>query len=108
MKPTLTCPACGHVSLPGPDYGSYDGCVICKWEDDPFQLIDPFSRSGPQCVSLSEYQSRFGPPGEAAGFSKDPDWHPLSQASIDRAEIESAVLEYDPFKPIVPYWKKKK
>jgi hypothetical protein len=106
MKPSLTCPACGYITLPGPDYGSYDGCEVCQWEDDPMQLIDPFSTSGPQIVSLAVYQERFIPKSPITQFSKDPAWRAVKECRIDRSEIEAETAKLDLRNSIIPYWKK--
>ena len=46
------CPCCGSHTVSAP--GTFDICVICKWEDDPTQSADPDCRGGANRLSLSE------------------------------------------------------
>lgn len=51
-----TCPACGFLTRENPEYGSYDMCDICDWEDDPLQLVEPTYAGGANTPSLFDWQ----------------------------------------------------
>ncbi len=83
----LPCPGRGFLMHGEGQYGSYDICPFCNWDDCAFQLANPHDRGGPNGMSLVEHQviglSRY-PFGirtaEAFGrtFDRDANWRPLS------------------------------
>lgn len=53
------CPCCGYLTLTG-RRGSYEICLVCRWEDDPAAGWDgPDALSGPNHVSLRQAQRNF-------------------------------------------------
>ncbi len=54
----FTCPCCGFLTFAAWP-GSYDVCPICHWEDDPVQLLDPWSADGANRPSLADAQIAF-------------------------------------------------
>ena len=54
-----TCPCCGYKTRGEEQYGSYDICPICFWEDDPFQVENPDTDIGANPISLRQAQRNF-------------------------------------------------
>eukprot|EP01132_Coremiostelium_polycephalum_P006050 gene6050-7535_t len=86
-----TCPCCGYKTLPnGGNYGSYEICKVCFWEDDQLQYQDPKMTGGANPLSLVECQKnfiKFGACDEKMIPNvkkpdtevKDPNWKPFEQ-----------------------------
>lgn len=84
------CPCCGYlVHEDGP--GSFEICRICRWEDDPGQLRNPWLAGGANKPSLIDAQRMF----EELGVS--------SQSRLERATLprDSDIREsnWRPFDP---------
>src|SRR3712207_8061939 len=54
----VPCPCCGYRTLREPEYGSYDICPVCFWEDDSVQFSDPDYRGGANHESLDRKSTR--------------------------------------------------
>ncbi|RUP50153.1 cysteine-rich CPCC-domain-containing protein [Jimgerdemannia flammicorona] len=52
------CPCCGHPTRSEEDYGTFDICPVCNWEDDAFQVEQP-TEWGANRVSLIEARRNF-------------------------------------------------
>lgn len=53
-----TCPCCGYKTfsdLPG----SYEICLVCFWENDPVQILNPWYSGGANRLSLAQSQINF-------------------------------------------------
>lgn len=53
----LKCPCCGERTLS--EYGSYEICKICLWEDDLFQSRNPDYAGGINSCSLNEARKKW-------------------------------------------------
>jgi hypothetical protein len=53
----VTCPCCGYPTIE--EYGGWEICGVCFWEDDPVQLADPTRPGGANKVSLVEGQKNY-------------------------------------------------
>ena len=51
------CPVCGQYEFE--EYGSFDICPICNWEDDSLQLEMPNYSGGATRLSLNEYRKKW-------------------------------------------------
>jgi hypothetical protein len=83
-RSNLTCPSCGFLAFFGTEYGSYEICPVCAWEDDAVQLNNPASDGGANHVSLIESQENIlasFPPdmNDVYGLKRDPLWRPLNE-----------------------------
>ncbi|MEJ1250620.1 CPCC family cysteine-rich protein [Denitratimonas tolerans] len=58
IRPNLTCPCCGYMTLRG-YRGGYDCCDVCAWEDCPFQFSNPDIAGGANYYSLRVAQQNF-------------------------------------------------
>lgn len=91
----LTCPSCGFKTIGDSNYGSYEICPVCGWEDDAVQLANPTSGGGANKSPLSESQENAlaGYPlevKEVKGFERDPLWRPLNDQEILEADQKIA------------------
>jgi hypothetical protein len=48
----LPCPCCGSFVIS--EFGTYEVCEVCDWEDDPIQAADPSLEGGANHISLTE------------------------------------------------------
>lgn len=48
----VLCPVCGAYTFE--EFGDYDICDVCYWENDPVQYRDPDYRGGANKESLNE------------------------------------------------------
>lgn len=53
------CPCCGFLTRSKPDYGTFEICPICNWEDDYVQFNNPDFRGGANQESLNEARSNY-------------------------------------------------
>ncbi|MFN7922078.1 MAG: CPCC family cysteine-rich protein [Bryobacteraceae bacterium] len=53
------CRCCGFHTLSEPNFGSYEICPVCFWEDDPVQNDDPTYKGCANSVSLKEARTNF-------------------------------------------------
>ena len=53
-----TCPCCGYRTRDEKEYGSYNICPICFWEDDATQVENP-NIIGANKVTLKQAQKNF-------------------------------------------------
>lgn len=96
MSERVTCPCCGHRTLPdGP--GAYELCPVCEWEDDGISTREPTVWGGnPNGVSLAEGQRRYRLYGSAhlsdsldrvrpprSDEPRDPDWQPYVSDEVE-------------------------
>ncbi len=51
------CPICGKYEFE--EYGSFDICEYCGWEDDAVQLKYPDMRGGANGMSFNEYKAKY-------------------------------------------------
>lgn len=54
-----SCPCCGYFTRSQSDFGSYEICPVCFWEDDLLQSEDVLLTGGSNEVSLAEAQENF-------------------------------------------------
>ncbi|QHC36517.1 CPCC family cysteine-rich protein [Komagataeibacter xylinus] len=52
MTGLLPCPCCEALTIS--EYGDYEICMICNWEDDPVQSADPDFSGGANILSLNQ------------------------------------------------------
>ncbi|PYD65151.1 CPCC family cysteine-rich protein [Komagataeibacter nataicola] len=52
MTELLPCPCCKSLTIS--EYGDYEICTICGWEDDPVQSADPDYAGGANAFSLNQ------------------------------------------------------
>lgn len=83
-----TCPCCGYKTRRNEEYGSYDICLICYWEDDASQVEDT-DYIGANPISLRQAQKNFKEFGACdidmkpyvltykTGYELDAKWKPL-------------------------------
>ena len=86
-----TCPCCGYKTRSYEDYGSYEICKICFWEDDAFQVENPDTDMGANPISLRQAQKNFKEFGACekdmkrhvltyrTGYELDSKWKPLDE-----------------------------
>lgn len=90
----LPCPSCGFLTLEG-NYGNYDICDVCGWEDDGIQLANPCSGGGANGKSLAEAQqsslNRY-PLGVdlAEGIKRCKRWRPLTERELNKYTKQKA------------------
>lgn len=102
MKHRLACPACGFETKEG-QYGSFEICSICCWEDDPVQLADPWYAGGANSESLIEAQAMTMaeyPPGVelAKGYIRNSDWRPVQLDDKERVgDIDRSTEDRGPY-----------
>lgn len=94
MNRDLPCPACGFLTCEE-NYGNYNICEICGWEDDGVQLANPCSGGGANGESLAEAQSsslRDYPLSVelAKGFKRSTRWRPLNDQEIEKYNEQKA------------------
>lgn len=55
----VMCRCCGYLTLT--QYGGYEICPVCRWEDDPTTIFEPGERGGPgpNHLSLTEGRRNF-------------------------------------------------
>jgi hypothetical protein len=109
----FTCPCCGYLTFTAWP-GSYDVCPICHWEDDPAQLLDPWSAGGANRPSLSEAQIAFSLNGAmelrfrrnvrsvTPEDCRDAGWRPVADA--DRARVRTPASLSDAEYKDLAYW----
>jgi hypothetical protein len=90
---SLSCAACGFLTLSEEDYGSYEICAVCDWEDDALQLANPACGGGANQLSLIEAQAmalRLAPfeVTELKGFRRSGSWRPMNSREITRATAQ--------------------
>ncbi|NAT23927.1 CPCC family cysteine-rich protein [Pseudomonas syringae] len=83
----LPCPCCGFVTLTW-EYGSYDICPLCSWEDDAVQLANATSEGGANSISLADAQMSLLNKYPitvrlAGGFRRALGWRPLEANDLE-------------------------
>lgn len=53
------CPCCGFLTRSESDYGTYEICPVCSWEDDDVQFNDPSYKGGANKESLIEARENY-------------------------------------------------
>jgi len=77
-----TCPCCDYKTFDEPVIGTFNICVLCGWEDDLIQNVNPDYVSGPNGICLREAQYEFlNAATTTEGFVKDPSWKILEPPS---------------------------
>lgn len=94
MSNDLPCPSCGFLTCEG-NYGNYNICEICGWEDDGVQLANPCSGGGANGESLAEAQansiSNYPLSIEIAeGLKRSQIWRPLTKNEIEKYNEQKA------------------
>lgn len=51
---TYPCPCCGFLTRSEEDFGTFEICPVCGWEDDDLQAFDPSFSGGANVPSLEE------------------------------------------------------
>lgn len=51
------CPCCKDYVFE--EYGKYEICPVCGWEDDPVQRKDPEFAGGANELSLKDYRDKY-------------------------------------------------
>ena len=51
------CKCCGYDTIS--EYGEYEICAICYWEDDKYQTENPESINGANKISLNQARKNF-------------------------------------------------
>ena len=62
LGPRVLCRCCGHLTLT--EYGGYEICEVCGWEDDPTTVFER-GLTGPNHVSLVDGRRNFAEHGQA-------------------------------------------
>ena len=57
MVGKIKCPVCGKYTFE--EYGDYDVCEVCHWENDPLQYDDPDLAGGANTLSLNEAKAKY-------------------------------------------------
>jgi len=65
-NPGFPCPCCGELTRSEKDYGTFDICDVCGWEDDNVQADDPDYEGGANRPSLNQARQNY----IATGFAK--------------------------------------
>lgn len=94
----LPCPCCGFLTFEC-EYGSYDICQICGWEDDAVQLANPTSEGGANSSSLAQAQAislNKHPPtvSLADGVRRGFGWRPLDSKDLEIADARRIVKHW--------------
>ncbi|WP_367576134.1 CPCC family cysteine-rich protein [Pelagibius sp. 7325] len=92
-KDLFPCPACGFCVFET-EWGGFELCPLCGWEDCPVQLRDPIYTGGANINSLAVEQARAlkkYPLGIdiCKGFKRASDWRPLNEADLKRPPAEN-------------------
>jgi len=53
------CPCCGELTRSEKDYGTFEICDICGWEDDNVQAEDPDYEGGANRTSLNQARKNY-------------------------------------------------
>lgn len=53
------CPCCRYLTRSEPNYGTFEICPVCNWEDDYVQFNDPDFKGGANEESLTEARENF-------------------------------------------------
>jgi hypothetical protein len=71
IGPRVLCRCCGFLTLA--EYGGYEICPVCRWEDDPTTIFEPGERGGPgpNHLSLTEGRRNFTEQGISKPRLKD-------------------------------------
>jgi hypothetical protein len=88
MSEYLPCPSCGFLTCEE-NYGNYNICEVCGWEDDGVQLANPCSGDGANSESLAEAQEKsikeYPLSVElAAGLKRSKNWRPLKTDEVEK------------------------
>ncbi|SDZ27288.1 CPCC family cysteine-rich protein [Thermoactinomyces sp. DSM 45892] len=62
------CPCCGYLTRIEKEYGTYDICPVCWWEDDDIQAKHPDHPGGSNDESLNEARENFKKFGACSEF----------------------------------------
>lgn len=94
----LPCPCCGFLTMKD-EYGSFDICHVCGWEDDGVQLANPTSEGGANSFSLAQAQSICLAKYPttillAHGVRRSLRWRPLSLHDVEAADARKNVQHW--------------
>lgn len=53
------CPCCGFLTRSESDFGTFEICPVCNWEDDFVQFKDPNYSGGANKESLNEARENY-------------------------------------------------
>jgi hypothetical protein len=53
------CPCCGYLTRSNPNYGTFEICPICRWEDDNVQFNNPNFKGGANQESLIKARENY-------------------------------------------------
>jgi hypothetical protein len=96
---SIPCPSCGFCVFPEREYGSFDICPICNWEDCAVQFGNPLDAGGPNRESLVDYQrasiahwplttTSIESMGDV--FRRDSSWRPFTNDEIETYQRSTA------------------
>ncbi|MBR1695355.1 MAG: hypothetical protein IJ709_08145 [Selenomonas sp.] len=57
MAESVKCPVCGKYRFE--EYGDFDVCEVCHWENDPLQYDTPTLAGGANIMSLNEARKAY-------------------------------------------------
>ena len=57
MEEKHKCPVCGKYEFE--EYGDFEICPVCEWEDDPIQYKEPDYKGGANRMSLNEAREAY-------------------------------------------------
>ncbi|MGE0755214.1 MAG: CPCC family cysteine-rich protein [Alphaproteobacteria bacterium] len=63
MTAGFACPCCGYLTRSRHEFGTFEICPVCMWEDDWIQSQTPHLEGGANTVSLNKakmYFQKFG------------------------------------------------
>lgn len=105
-KQSYPCPCCGYLVFS--DFGTYEICPVCGWEEDESQLRFPTMAGAnkplidaQKDVTLSDARTK---------YARDPEWRPLD-LNVDKIEVPEEGKDYGQTYPDdrteLYYWRKK-
>ena len=65
-KKRYPCACCGYLTRSELNYGTFEICPICNWEDDDVQFNNPDFRGGANQESLNEARENYKKFGASA------------------------------------------
>ncbi len=63
---SFPCPCCGCLTRTESEYGTFEICPVCYWEDDAVQAANPEMGGGANTMSLDEARESYRELGAAS------------------------------------------